>query len=65
MFDPEFYPTPKEIVEYMLKPYNDKISDRYILEPSAGSGNMLDVITSKISMDYGGSSYQKSRANKR
>lgn len=65
MFDPEFYPTPKEIVEYMLKPYNDKISDRYILEPSAGSGNMLDVITSKISMDYGGRSYQKSRANKR
>lgn len=65
MFDPEFYPTPANIVKYMLEPYNDNLENRHILEPSAGSGNMLDAITSKISIDFGGRSYDKSRVNKR
>ncbi|UJP63969.1 class I SAM-dependent methyltransferase [Mongoliitalea daihaiensis] len=61
MFDPEFYPTPKEVVMKMIEPYIAKIdvsgwlspqayyrsglAGKTILEPSAGSGNILDVIS--------------------
>ena len=65
MFDPEFYPTPAKIVKYMLEPYNDKLENRHILEPSAGSGNMLDVITSKVFVEFEGRSYEKRGVNKR
>lgn len=59
MFNKEFYPTPPEVIEIMLEPYkyndakqdkysyyNDKydLSDKTILEPSAGKGDILDFI---------------------
>lgn len=58
MFDKEFYPTPKALIEKMLEPYryrNGKLSrfddlkysalkDLSILEPSAGKGDILDFI---------------------
>jgi len=58
MFDKEFFPTPKEVIEIMLEQYKGKyhkggINGRYadgyiikgsILEPSAGKGDILDFI---------------------
>lgn len=38
----DLYPTPKEHVESMLNGY--EIRDKYILEPSAGFGNIVDVL---------------------
>lgn len=46
MINEDFYPTPKAVVHKMIEPFNRGINKRYILEPSAGSGNILDVITS-------------------
>ncbi len=60
MFSEEFYPTPIGIVKKMIYPYLEKY-DRHdkrfmskvtILEPSAGSGNILDGIT-EDSIPYG------------
>ena len=52
MFDPEFYPTPTNLVFDMISPYLSKISDYHkpmnILEPSAGSGAILDVLKNVI-----------------
>lgn len=45
VFDPEFYPTPKDVIEKMLRPYVDILPTATILEPSAGSGAILDFIT--------------------
>ena len=42
IFGNEFYPTPREVVERMLVGYN--VSGKVILEPSAGSGNIVDVL---------------------
>ena len=39
----EFFPTPKEIIRTMIRPYNN-LSDLTILEPSAGRGDILDYI---------------------
>jgi DNA modification methylase len=39
MFNSEFYPTSIEVIEQMLEGYN--ISGKVILEPSAGSGNIV------------------------
>lgn len=59
MFNKEFYPTPPEVIEKMLEPYKIKkdkdfkisyyqdtydLSDKVILEPSAGKGDILDFI---------------------
>ncbi|MFL0137713.1 DUF4942 domain-containing protein [Tenacibaculum maritimum] len=56
MFSKEFYPTPKALIEKLLKPYEvneDKKLSRYlgkydisgsVLEPSAGKGDILDYI---------------------
>ena len=61
MFEKEnqFYPTPKKLVEKLLKPWRKSYTDHYglrgeyynlgklkILEPSAGKGDILDAITS-------------------
>ena len=45
MFDPDFYPTPKPLVHTMLQGLD--LRNKYILEPSAGKGDILDVITAK------------------
>lgn len=43
MFDKEFYPTPPEVIAQMLR-HADIKRDNYILEPSAGKGDILDYI---------------------
>lgn len=43
MFDKDFYPTPPEIVEYMTAQMN--LHQKIVLEPSAGSGNILDHLS--------------------
>lgn len=44
IFDKEFFPTPREVVLHMVKPYADRLATACILEPSAGNGAILDVI---------------------
>lgn len=50
MFDSEFYPTPPEVIAQMLR-HADIKRDNYILEPSAGKGDILDYI-SKVNRSY-------------
>ena len=45
MFNADFYPTPKEVVTYMIG--NNDLNKKNVLEPSAGSGNMLNVLIEK------------------
>jgi hypothetical protein len=69
MFDPEFFPTPREVVKQMLAPMLDRkdsdvsddmqdvcnrarLKDMLILEPSAGSGAMLNALVKLV--DQGG-----------
>lgn len=42
MFNPDFYPTPKEVIYQMLEGTN--INDKIILEPSAGKGDIIDYL---------------------
>ena len=42
MFGIEFYPTKREIIEEMLRGYD--VENRVILEPSAGSGNIVKLV---------------------
>ena len=56
MRDKQYYPTPEKVIELMLDPFEDKeehryyrekyadFNDRYILEPSAGEGAILDYM---------------------
>lgn len=44
MFDSEFYPTPPEVIVQMLR-HADIKRENYILEPSAGKGDILDYIS--------------------
>lgn len=39
VFNKDFFPTPKEVIERMLN--GKDLYDKYILEPSAGSGNIV------------------------
>jgi len=52
MFDPEFYPTPTNLVFDMIAPYLSRVNAYHtpmnILEPSAGSGAILDVLKNVI-----------------
>jgi len=48
MFNKNFYPTPRNIIQKMLEPYSsDDLRQKYILEPSAGKGDIIDYIESK------------------
>lgn len=47
LFDKNFFPTPEAIIEKMVAPYAERLSTATILEPSAGSGAILDFITEK------------------
>jgi predicted RNA methylase len=40
MFNKDFYPTPKEVIEQMMNGVS--VSNKTILEPSAGSGNIVE-----------------------
>ncbi len=42
MFNPDFYPTPKEVIFQMLEGIT--ISDKIILEPSSGKGDIIDYL---------------------
>lgn len=42
MFNPDFYPTPKEVIFQMLEGVT--IQDKIILEPSAGKGDIIDYL---------------------
>ena len=50
MFDKNFFPTPKDVITKMLQPYHSehrygaKLERKYILEPSAGKGDILDYL---------------------
>lgn len=50
IFNTEFYPTPDSVTRQMVAPYLKKLNKLQILEPSAGSGSILDCITKGI--DY-------------
>ncbi len=51
MFNKEFYPTPKWLVQKMLDSIDiEKV--RYILEPSAGKGDIIDAIKEKYEDSY-------------
>lgn len=52
MFDKEFYPTPKNIIDKMIEPFKGDLGKLFILEPSAGKGDILDYLTSKIPYTY-------------
>mgnify|MGYP003465613852 CR=1 FL=1 len=40
MFGKDFYPTPDNVIEAMLA--NTDVTNKVILEPSAGKGNIVD-----------------------
>ena len=42
MFNPDFYPTPQDVILTMLEGVN--IHDKVILEPSAGKGDIIDFL---------------------
>lgn len=51
MFNKEFYPTPRWLIKKMLEDIDiEKI--KYILEPSAGKGDIIDEIKNKYEQSY-------------
>lgn len=44
IFDEEFYPTPTEVIDRMMR--DEDVNGKHILEPSAGSGNIVDWLYS-------------------
>jgi hypothetical protein len=44
--NPDFYPTPDALISRMIGPYYNRLANAQILEPSAGSGAILDYISS-------------------
>lgn len=45
MFNADFYPTPKEVITFMLAPY--ELAGKTILEPSSGKGDIIDYAKSR------------------
>jgi predicted RNA methylase len=43
MFNSEFFPTPKHVIERMVGTYD--LNGKHVLEPSAGKGDIVDVLT--------------------
>lgn len=56
MFNDCFFPTPVDIIRGMIAPYKTDILEGYVLEPSAGKGNIVDYIVDRIDSRY---SYRK------
>ena len=48
MFNKNFYPTPAELIRKMIEPLNISCGSK-ILEPSAGKGDILDLVIEKMS----------------
>lgn len=49
MFGKQFYPTPPELAKKMVQPYFDGLNRDYtVLDPSAGSGNLLSAVMDVI-----------------
>lgn len=44
--NPDFYPTPVEVIEQMMM--GEDIIGKTILEPSAGSGNIVDWLKKMV-----------------
>jgi hypothetical protein len=42
MFTPDFYPTPESVINQMIEGYD--LNEKVVLEPSAGKGNIVDVL---------------------
>lgn len=42
MFNPDFYPTPQGVAEYLISQID--VKNKIILEPSAGSGNLVEAL---------------------
>jgi hypothetical protein len=42
MFNPDFYPTPTDVIERMLE--NVDVQDKVILEPHVGTGNLVNAL---------------------
>lgn len=49
IFDTEYFPTPTDIISKMVMPYKSNITKLQILEPSAGSGSILDYLATSYS----------------
>lgn len=45
MYNKNYFPTPKAVIEQMTAPYRDTIKNLNILEPSAGMGAILDYLS--------------------
>lgn len=43
LFNPDFYPTPKGVIDSMLAGHN--LASKHVLEPSAGRGDIVDYLT--------------------
>lgn len=50
MFDSEFYPTPRNVIDMMLS--MEEISGKRILEPSAGKGDIVDYLNDNHAVVY-------------
>jgi predicted RNA methylase len=48
MINADFYPTPAAVVRKMLAPYETDLHKRHILEPSAGKGDILDALKTRL-----------------
>lgn len=44
MINRDFYPTPAALADKMLAPYWGKLGGKYVLDPSAGKGDLLDAV---------------------
>src|SRR6056297_423462 len=44
MFNKDFYPTPESVILESLAKANFDITDKVVLEPSAGKGNAVEVL---------------------
>lgn len=49
VFDTEYFPTPDSLIGKMIAPFHEQLTKRTILEPSAGSGSILDYIQRSLS----------------
>jgi hypothetical protein len=52
MFHEEFFPTPKSVIRKLIEPYKKGLTERVILEPSAGKGDIIDYIKANGSEYY-------------
>jgi len=57
VFSNTFYPTPKELAEKLILPYRSELWNGYILDPSAGKGDLLDLAKQVMSYHNPGNLY--------